>query len=547
MDEIEKYVQMLDSPKASVRYDACESLRVAPSLDDAAKAALERASDDPDPDVRDAAQRALIVHRPAPPPPSEIEPPHPEIEGWLLEGKKFGSRAGAYIVDLIALNAANWAAGMIGGTLIGALLAAAGLQPSLDAQALRTLDCVTGLVSMALYFTLFEGLFGASLGKLILNMRVVKEDGRPCDLGAALVRALLRFVDGLFFGLPAYLSMKPPLRQRLGDKAAKTVVVGSTDAFIQELRPWWWFLVAAALYLLLMIITLDLALLATAATGTAAPSAGLSSALVPVAWQSSAPPCTTIGQITTRLTDGMEMVCVPAGDFLMGSAGGDGQADSDEKPQHRVTLDAFWIDRTEVTNAQYKECMRADACPSSGCRDEPCLNGRTQPVVCVYREEAMVYCEWAGARLPSEAEWEKAARGTEGRIYPWGDDFDGTAVNSCDRNCQWDSKDASIDDGWSCTAPVGIYTKGTSPYGALDMAGNAWEWVSDWYSDSYYAISPPDNPQGPPGQWPVLRGGSWSSNAQDMRAASRYCMSPPYTRDPGLENIGFRCAVSPGG
>jgi formylglycine-generating enzyme required for sulfatase activity len=234
------------------------------------------------------------------------------------------------------------------------------------------------------------------------------------------------------------------------------------------------------------------------------------------------------GATQTRSADGMVMVYVPAGQFTMGSNDG---AD-DEKPVHTVTLDAFWIDRTEVTNAQYQKCVAAGACSASSYADDSRYNGSQQPVVGVSWNDADAYCRWAGARLPTEAEWEKAARGTNGRIYPWG-------------NERPDCNKAQYGGCAGQTVPVGSKAARASPYGALDMAGNAWEWVNDWYDSGYYAISPTSNPQGPDsGDYRVLRGGSWNFGESDVRAANRYDVVPTYRGD----GVGFRCVVAgPGG
>jgi eukaryotic-like serine/threonine-protein kinase len=234
-----------------------------------------------------------------------------------------------------------------------------------------------------------------------------------------------------------------------------------------------------------------------------------------------------------RPADGMEMVYVPEGEFLMGSPEGEGE--SDEHPQHSVVLDAFWIDRTEVTNAQYARCLDAGTCSQPGCWHSNSFNANDQPVVCVDWPQARAYCEWAGGRLPTEAEWERAARGTDGRTYPWGNQA---------ATCQY----AVIDDGSSNSCgqggaawAVGSRPEGASPYGALDMAGNVREWVADWYLADYYDRSPQRSPTGPEsGESRVHRGGSWLSGADTVRSAFRNA-DPPGIR---IYNVGFRCATS---
>jgi eukaryotic-like serine/threonine-protein kinase len=248
------------------------------------------------------------------------------------------------------------------------------------------------------------------------------------------------------------------------------------------------------------------------------------------------------GNSRTREKDGMVTVYVPGGEFTMGSDTGEGN----ERPVHRVVLSPFWIDRTEVTNAQFRMCVEAGACqPPTACEwGEPTYDdgGKADhPVVCVDWDQAEAYCRWAGARLPTEAEWEKAARGTDGLTYPWGNAFDGSKVNFCDRNCRETWKDATADDGYARTAPVGSYPEAGSPCGAWDMAGNVWEWVADWYAAGYYADSDGDNPPGPPtGVYRVLRGGGWNSNQSEIRATYRNGSELPTVR---YWNAGLRCAV----
>lgn len=240
------------------------------------------------------------------------------------------------------------------------------------------------------------------------------------------------------------------------------------------------------------------------------------------------------GDTRIRDRDGMTMVYVPAGLFLMGSSDSDWDAGGDERPEHVVTLDAFWIDRSEVTNAQFHECVEAGACQvPSGCDwGNPTYDDKgklAHPVVCTNWEEANTYCQWAGARLPTEAEWEKAARGTsDKRTYPWG-----ISAPDCSK--------AHYAKCGGQTVPVGKRVAGASLYGALDMAGNVWEWVADWWDPSYYASSPSNNPPGPDsGAYKVLRGGSWDHDWTYARAANRYHYNPIAR----LPDAGFRCATS---
>ena len=234
--------------------------------------------------------------------------------------------------------------------------------------------------------------------------------------------------------------------------------------------------------------------------------------------------------------DGMTLLYVPAGEYTMGSDDGEAY----EKPVHKVTLDAFWIDQTEVTNEMYETCVVAGVCKelsSNASFTHSSYYDSSEydnyPVIYADWNMARTYCEWVDRRLPTEAEWEKAARGENTNVYPWGNTFDGSLLNFCDTNCSFDWADKSSDDGFADTAPVGRYPVGASPYGAYDMAGNVWEWVSDWYSHTYYAGSPDSNPLGPDsGQFRVLRGG--------VRSVNRNWGGPSY---PDV-NTGFRCAMT---
>jgi formylglycine-generating enzyme required for sulfatase activity len=242
----------------------------------------------------------------------------------------------------------------------------------------------------------------------------------------------------------------------------------------------------------------------------------------------------SLGIVSTQVSpkDGMEMVEIPAGQFLMGSEG----RNDNEKPRHTVYLDAFWIDQTEVTNGMYAECVAAGSCTpprhtSSYTRRNYYDDNQyaDYPVIYVDWNQANTYCQWAGGRLPTEAEWEKAARGTDGRTYPWGEQSPTCSLTNFG-GCKGD------------TAAVGSYPQGASLYGVLDMAGNVWEWVADWYSETYYMGSPSENPQGPAsGETRVVRPGSWRDNGRNVRSSARGRSVPGSAGS----NIGFRCARLP--
>ena len=252
--------------------------------------------------------------------------------------------------------------------------------------------------------------------------------------------------------------------------------------------------------------------------------------------------------IMISANDGMTQLFVLAGAFLMG--GMDVYRESDELPAREVNLDAFWIDQVEVTNGMYNLCVQAGACRppakiSSDNRDVYFSNPEFQdyPVVHVTWYDANAYCQWAGRRLPTEAEWERAARGNDKRNFPWGDEppnqFNSNSVNL-------------VGD----TTRVGSYAEGASPFGALDMAGNVWEWVADRYRPDYYGKAPSENPTGPADNevfstLRVIRGGSFQDDWVILRLANRSFLEGP---NPSVQptdeayygkssaKIGFRCA-----
>jgi len=239
---------------------------------------------------------------------------------------------------------------------------------------------------------------------------------------------------------------------------------------------------------------------------------------------------------STIEVDAKETVLIPAGDFQMGCSPDDNECQYIEQPLHTVSLDAYRIDKYEVTNARYKECVDAGACtPPHGTESVSHFIYYDSaafadfPVINVDWSQADAFCRWDEGRLPSEAEWEKAARGSEDtRIYPWGNDApDATLLNF----------DMNVGD----TIAVGSYPAGASPYGVMDMSGNVKEWVNDWGQDDYYSVSPPANPQGPAtGTYRMLRGSSFGNNSRNVRA------SPRGVNYPGVwgYGYGFRCVRS---
>jgi formylglycine-generating enzyme required for sulfatase activity len=225
------------------------------------------------------------------------------------------------------------------------------------------------------------------------------------------------------------------------------------------------------------------------------------------------------------------MVSIPAGPFIRGTDHGG----FDEQPQRTLALDAFAIDRYEVTNFQYQEFVdatghRKSGPPSRYAKNMSKMRGINQPVVYVSWEDAEAYCHWKGKRLPTEAEWEKAMRGTDGRLWPWGNVEQPNGAN-------W----ARVQDGHDVSASVGTVLTDKSPYGVMDGAGNVMEWVADWYGETYFKEAPEQNTPGPDhGVYRVLRGGGYATTGADIRITSRSKMVSDF-RD---ETIGFRCAVS---
>ena len=289
--------------------------------------------------------------------------------------------------------------------------------------------------------------------------------------------------------------------------------------------------------LLLMLGVLSLSLIGAAIKKAAAPVPSKTSTPTIT---SPSQPTLGIGSIMTREEDGMEMVYVPAGEFEMG--GNDADAWDDEKPVHTVYLDSYWIDKYEVSNAQYAKCVTAGDCtkPSyTGSYTRSNYYGNPEyddyPVIYVDWNQAKDYCQWAGGDLPTEAQWEKAARGTDGRAYPWGNESPTCQLTNFDQG-SYENPNYCVGD----TSPVTDYEAGASPYGALNMAGNVWEWVNDWYGSNYYSTLPTRNPSGPTsGKYRVIRGGSWYRDYRFIRAADRGSSNPTYTS----LNLGFRCVL----
>jgi formylglycine-generating enzyme required for sulfatase activity len=229
----------------------------------------------------------------------------------------------------------------------------------------------------------------------------------------------------------------------------------------------------------------------------------------------------------TSPNDGMMQVYIPAGEFIMGD---NGNPDLKEYPEHSVYLEAFWMDKFEVSNAMYETCVRSGECFEPVPRLNPYYGKwvyRNQPVVYVNWYAAEMYCKWTGRRLPTEAEWEKSARGTDARYFTWG-------------NSRAKPRLANFSETLILEPlPVSRYPLGASPYGVLNMAGNVREWVADWFDNKYYLSSPYENPTGPEtGTERSLRGGAYDANMDDITTFRRFKHEPDSA---GLSR-GFRCA-----
>jgi formylglycine-generating enzyme required for sulfatase activity len=308
------------------------------------------------------------------------------------------------------------------------------------------------------------------------------------------------------------LTLQAPIEE--GNSGGPVLVEGKVVGLVVEGQGQFGHAVPAA--------TVQFAIRSWAMGGRRPSSAGPSTPVPP-------PAAVPANEITGK--DGAPMVLIPAGEFLMGSPEGEGG--EDEHPQHRVYLDAFYMDRYEVTTARYATFLKGTSrkAPDEWEQVELSQHGN-RPVVGIDWRDAEAYCRWAGKRLPTEAEWEKASRGPDGRPYPWGKD----APGSLNANFGLTSSMSVYSDRLE---PVGSFESGKSPYGVHDMAGNVWEWVADWYDERFYAQSPPRNPKGPAsGKAKVLRGGSWIDGPVTLRSADRFLFHP----NGRFIWVGVRCA-----
>ncbi|MEW5941432.1 MAG: SUMF1/EgtB/PvdO family nonheme iron enzyme [Chloroflexota bacterium] len=265
---------------------------------------------------------------------------------------------------------------------------------------------------------------------------------------------------------------------------------------------------------------------AAEATSTDAPPMLQNQSQPPASTPTDAPAATlTPTLLPSEIIDskGVGMRYVPPGVFIMGSD----SDNADERPAHEVYLDGYYMDTFEVTNARYRACVNAWACePPKIMTDFNVPAYDNYPVVYVDWDMAKAYCEWRDADLPTEAQWEKAARGTDGRYYPWGAGI----------NCNLANSSGCV----GHLVPVGSYPRGVSPYGLFDMAGNVSEWVLDWYLETYYQISPFENPLGPDtGIYRVIRDGTFEG--LDIRLV-RTTIRSRYDPTKSADHLGFRCA-----
>ncbi|HSG46132.1 MAG TPA: SUMF1/EgtB/PvdO family nonheme iron enzyme [Anaerolineales bacterium] len=264
----------------------------------------------------------------------------------------------------------------------------------------------------------------------------------------------------------------------------------------------------------------------------------------------------TIGSSRISPRDGMTLLYIPGGTFTMGADADDALTKCEKiwntcerdwflsvEPPHQVSVNSFWIDKTEVTTSMYQACVEAGSCKEPRNKSSNAYDGyygdpkfEDYPMIQVDWNMANAYCEWTGRRLPTEAEWERAAKGDNTWIFPWGDNFDGTLLNYCDSNCPFDWADSTTNDGYPDVAPVGSFPSDQSIYGAQDMSGNVLEWVADWY-DAYPGNTSNNKNYGT--IFRVNRGGSWANNQLNAQLIFRgyYAVSRP------APNLGFRCAM----
>ncbi|MCD4784043.1 MAG: SUMF1/EgtB/PvdO family nonheme iron enzyme [Candidatus Eremiobacteraeota bacterium] len=242
--------------------------------------------------------------------------------------------------------------------------------------------------------------------------------------------------------------------------------------------------------------------------------------------------------------DGAKMILIPAGEFIMGANESDKDADESEKPRHKGHLDAFYIYKFEVTNRQFRKFVDDTGYKAEGNWEKWITPGTWDyPVIMVSWNDASAYCRWAGVKLPTEAQWEKAARGTDGRIYPWGNKWNPKLCNNKNTPKEIIRGKARMLYNKTGITPGGMFPDGKSPYGVMDMAGNVQEWCRDWFDEEYYKKSPKKNPGGPSrGTDKVLRGGSFYQEIETCRATYREDNFP----EGNDTDYGFRCVWQPG-